>query len=140
MTDVPGKCHCGNIAYVLRWPGAPSQIAARACGCGFCVKHGGVWTSRPDAQIEVRIQEPAHVSRYRFGTGTADFLVCSRCGVAPLVTCEIDGQLLAVVNVNTFEGVDPASVARSPASFEGEDVESRLARRRQRWIGTVRIT
>ena len=82
---------------------------------------------------------PAAVSRYRFGTATADFLVCTRCGVPPLVTCEIEGRLHAVVNVNTFEGIDPASIKRAPATFGGEEVGSRLARRQRNWIGTVRI-
>lgn len=138
-TPIAGKCHCGNIAFVLQWPAPPAEIAARACDCDFCVKHGGVWTSRPDAALEATIRDPSAVSRYRFGTGTAEFLVCARCGVAPLVTCEIDGHLRAVVNVNTFEGIDPASIPRSSATFEGEEVGLRMARRQRNWIGSVRI-
>lgn len=139
-TTIRGKCHCGNIRYELTWPAPAAGIAARACGCSFCVKHGGVWTSRPDAEIAAVIEDPTRVSRYRFGTATADFLVCTRCGVPPLVTCEIDGKLRAVVNVNTFEGIDPSTIPRKPASFEGEDTGPRLERRKRNWIGTVRLT
>jgi hypothetical protein len=134
---IGGQCHCGNIRFALEWPAA--EIAARACGCSFCVKHGGLWTSRPDAALVATIADPAAVSRYRFGTSTADFVVCARCGVAPFVTCEIGGRLHAVVNVNTFEGIDPRTIARGPASFDGEDVGSRLERRQRNWIASVRI-
>ncbi|MEP6657229.1 MAG: hypothetical protein ABJC33_08325 [Betaproteobacteria bacterium] len=136
---INGKCHCGNIAFELEWAGEPPEISARACGCSFCVKHGGVWTSHPSARLAVAIHNFALVSKYAFGTRTAAFHVCSRCGVVPLVTSEIANHLLAVVNINAFENVDPSWLRRAPATFEGEDIESRLARRARNWIADVRI-
>jgi hypothetical protein len=59
--------------------------------------------------------------------------------VVPIVTCEIASRLYAVVNVNVLENVDPSWLRRAAASFEGENVESRLARRERNWIGDVRI-
>jgi hypothetical protein len=79
------------------------------------------------------------VAHYAFGTRTADFHICRTCGVFPLVTCDLDGRRYAVVNVNTFEGVDPEELVRSSADFEGESVGDRLARRRRNWIADVRI-
>jgi len=113
------------------------EIPARACGCSFCSKHGGVWTSNPGGALRVRVNEPSLVSNYAFGTRTAVFHICSRCGVAPVVTSEIDGRLHAVVSVNAFNDVDPSLLRRVPASFEGEDVASRLARRKRNWIADV---
>jgi hypothetical protein len=136
---IRGRCHCGNIALELDWRGDPREIPARACGCSFCLKHGGVWTSQPDSTLVVNVGDPAQVSKYAFGTETATFHVCSRCGIVPLVTSEIDNRLYAVVNVNALEGVDPAALRKAAASFEGEDVESRLARRKRNWIADVRI-
>ena len=134
---IHGGCHCRNIAFELDWVPEPAAIPARACGCTFCVKHGGVWTSCPAGTLRVRIADAARVSSYRFGTGTAEFHVCRECGVAPVVTSKIDGTTYAVVNVNTFENVDPALLARAPASFDGESEEARLARRARNWIGRV---
>ena len=74
------------------------------------------------------------------GCGRRIFYMCSRCGAVPFVTSEIDGRLYAVVNVNSFEGIDLASLARTPVSFEGEASEDRLARRKQRWIPDVSIS
>ena len=136
---ITGKCHCGNIAFELEWEGDPPEIPARACGCTFCVKHGGVWTSNPKAKLAVAVRDAALVSKYAFGTRTATFHVCSRCGAVPLVTSEIASHLYAVVNVNVFENVDPSRLRRATADFEGEDIESRLARRTRNWIADVRI-
>ena len=136
---ISGKCHCGNIAFELEWEGDTAEIPARACGCSFCVKHGGVWTSNPNSRLSVAIRDISLVSKYAFGSRTATFHVCSRCGAVPLVTSEIANQLYAVVNVNVFENVDPSRLNRAVASFEGEDSESRLARRRRNWIADVRI-
>jgi hypothetical protein len=135
--ELAGSCHCGNVSFSLHWPGEAHEIPARSCGCTFCVKHGGVWTSHPEARLEVRISDAGNVARYQFGTGTADFLVCARCGVTPLVTSQIEGATYAVVNVNTFDGVDRARLRPVPASFDGEELQSRLDRRRQRWIPDV---
>jgi hypothetical protein len=134
-----GKCHCGNIAIALEWPSATPEIPARACGCSFCVKQGGVWTSHPDAKLTVSVGDAALVSQYLFGTRTATFHICARCGGVPLVTSRIDDGLYAVVNVNALENVEPSWLRRSSSDFEGESVERRLARRKRNWIADVRI-
>jgi hypothetical protein len=132
-----GRCHCGNVRFALDWVPEPARIPARACGCTFCRKHGGVWTSCPTGSLTVEIADEAAVSRYAFGTETARFHICSHCGVVPVVTSDIDGATYAVVSVNAFEGVDPGLVDRSPVSFDGETTEERLARRKSRWIPRV---
>jgi hypothetical protein len=134
-----GRCHCGNIAFELDWPGDPPVIPARACDCSFCVKHGGVWTSNPESRLAVTIRDGSKVSRYAFGTRTATFHVCTICGAVPLVTSEVAGHRYAVVNVNALEDVDPSRLRRTAAHFDGEDVETRLARRSRNWIAEVRI-
>jgi len=138
--ELEGSCHCRNITFTLRWPREAASIPARACGCSFCVKHGGVWTSHPQAKLSVRISKPEHAARYQFGTGTADFRVCARCGVAPLVTSQIDGTTYAVVNVNSFDEIDRSRIHAESASFDGEEMQSRLDRRQRRWIADVTIT
>jgi len=136
---ITGKCHCGNITLELDWEGDCPEIPARACGCSFCRKHGGVWTSNPRAALKVAIRNVSLVSKYVFGSRTATFCVCSRCGAVPIVTSEIANHLYAVVNVNALENVDPAWLRPATADFEGEDVDSRLARRKRNWIADVRI-
>ena len=134
---IQGSCHCGNIRFTLDWGHEPPRIPARACGCTFCTKHGGVWTSSPTGSLRVSVRDPAQVNRYTFGTRTADFHVCTACGVVPVVTSTIGGRTYAVVSVNAFEGVDPALLDRSPADFDGEGEGDRLARRQRNWIADV---
>jgi hypothetical protein len=136
---IHGSCHCGNITFDLTWDPEAAEIPARACDCSFCVKHGGVWTSNPRSALTVQVKEPAAVSKYAFETRTADFHVCSRCGIAPLVTSRIDGELYAVVSVNAFDNVDRSRLKPAPISFGGEDESARLARRKRNWIGDVRF-
>ena len=102
-----GKCHCANIAFELAWDGDPPEIPARACDCSFCTRHGGVWTSNPKSTLAVTLRDASLVSKYAFGSHTATFLVCSRCGTVPLVTSEIADHLYAVVNVNALEKYRP---------------------------------
>ena len=55
--------------------------------------------------------------------------------LVPVATSRIEGRLYAVVNVNAFEGVDPALLQRTAASFDAETEATRLARRKRNWIG-----
>jgi hypothetical protein len=136
---IHGRCHCGNISFELSWNPDPVEIPARKCDCSFCVKHGGVCTSNPQSSLIVSIEHPEAVSSYEFGTRTAQFHVCARCGVVPLATCRIDGRLYAVVSVNAMQGIDPSMIRPAVASFGGENVEGRLARRARNWIADVRF-
>lgn len=137
---IDGKCHCGNLTYVLHWPDEGDTIPVRACTCTFCTKHGGTYTSHRDAELAAVVHDDGLLTRYRFGTGTAEFYVCARCGVVPFVTSELDGRVFAVVNVNSFDNVDPARFASARVDFEGESKETRLDRRKRTWISSVTIT
>ena len=83
------------------------------------------------------IKDSSLISNYAFGTRTAEFHTCARCGVVPVVTSRIDGGLYAVVSVNAFEGVEPSLLRRAAASFEGEEEDTRLQRRKRNWIPNV---
>jgi len=134
---ISGSCHCRNISFTLDWQPEPAEIPARACTCSFCVKHGGVWTSCPAGSLKIDVKQPSLVSKYSFGTETAQFHICSACGVVPVVTSRIDGRLYAVVSVNAFEGVEPSLLRRASATFDGESEGMRLARRKRNWIANV---
>lgn len=134
---ISGSCHCRNISFALTWEPEPSEIPARACTCSFCTKHGGVWTSCPTGLLKVTVRDPSLVSKYAFGTKTAQFHICSRCGVVPVVCSRIEGHLYAVVSVNALEGIEPSLLRRASATFEGESGEARLARRERNWIANV---
>jgi hypothetical protein len=130
---IHASCHCGIIGVTFDWPGSGPTIPVRACGCALCKKHGAVWTSHPNGRFYLHIADNSKVTRYRFGTKTADFHMCLTCGVVPVATCMIEGTRYAVVNVNTFDNVDRSQLVETATDFEGETTESRLARRRRNW-------
>ncbi len=136
---INGKCHCGNITYKFDWPSDDPnpEIPTRRCSCSFCTKHGGTYTSHRSAKLGVEIAEPTAVSRYRFATQTAEFYICSRCGVVPFITSLIAERKYAVVNVNTFEGLVLPTFQESTTDFSGETTEDRLQRRAATWIPNV---
>ena len=138
-TDIDGSCHCGNIRYTLRWPGSAIEIPVRECGCTFCQKHSGAWTSNRDSALRATIRNRSLVTEYQFGTATAIFHVCSSCGAVPFVTSLIDDNFYAVVNTNTFDNVGQFTFSRSATDFEGEGVGDRLERRKRNWISDVQL-
>ena len=135
---IPGACHCGNVDYALHWPAGNTVIAARHCGCSFCRKHGAAWTSNPNGKLHAVVRNAQSVSAYRFGTSTADFLICATCGVPTLVVGASPDGLHAVVNVNTLDTAG-FTLEDAVTDFDGEALEERLARRHGSWIPTVTV-
>lgn len=140
ITQIEGACHCGNIRFVLSWPKSAAEIPVRKCSCSFCQKHRGAWTSHPDSELSAKIDDPSSVSKYNFGTKTADFFVCHKCGVVPFVISEIDSNAYAVVNVNAFNAAGSFSFSSSITNFDGEGTGDRLERRKRNWIANVQLT
>jgi len=56
-----------------------------------------------------------------------------------VVTSRMDDRLYAVVSVNAFENVEPALLRHAPATFEGENEQARLSRRKRNWIAEVQF-
>ena len=79
------------------------------------------------------------VERYRFGSRTADYLLCRRCGVYVGAVCETSSGVRAVVNVNCLD--DRANFTQTPAApdYDGEATDARLDRRATNWMpgGTI---
>ena len=87
----------------------------------------------------MKISDASLIRKYVFGTGTAEFYVCARCGVLTFAASRIDGREYAVVNVNTFEDAADVTLISRATDFEGETVAQRLARRKRTWIPNVVI-
>lgn len=140
---IEGGCHCRKLRYKLGWPVSPSgdeevKIPARRCSCSFCTRIDGVWTSHPEATLAISEAGDLPPTKYRFATGTADFLFCSQCGITPVVVCEIEGRKFAVVNVNTFdEDSGGFTLDYGDTNFDGESLDDRQGRRKARWIGRI---
>lgn len=134
-----GSCHCKNIQYIFKTTTSPADYSVRKCLCSYCQKKGNRYISDPKGELEIMIKQDESVQRYQFGTRTADFLICKNCGVIPVVTCEIDNQIYAVININSLEKVGDFNRHSQEADFDRESTQNRLQRRKKNWIGKVTI-
>ena len=132
MDGYKGSCHCGAIGFEYRTALRPSEWSVRACQCRFCRAHDALSASDPAGQLLFLADEPDQLQRYRFALGTADFLLCRRCGVYVGAVIEVGDSYRGIINTHAL--VDSDSVAAPQAkSYDGEDVAERVARRDQRW-------
>ncbi len=133
--ELNGRCHCGNLTVRLVATRGAAELPVRACTCSFCAPRRMRWTTDPAGSAEIVVADADELSRYRFGTGTADFLICRRCGyVVAAVSHTVPPH--AVLNVDVLERASELSQAVA-VDFEGEDVEQRLARRARAWTPVV---
>jgi hypothetical protein len=132
-----GGCHCENISVTLRLSRAPEQMPLRSCSCAFCRAHGTRTLSDRDGMVEITAGDWSLVERYRFGSRTADYLLCRRCGVYIGAVCDTRIGLRAVLNVNCL--VDRAAFTQAPAApdYDGESTDTRLDRRATNWMPAV---
>lgn len=139
MSGHAGGCHCGNIRYLYHSPRAPGEWSVRRCTCSHCVRFGARWTSGPGTVLEITVLYASMLQRYEFGTRTAEFLRCGKCGVLVVATAQADGQRIAVLNVNTLDDAAAMPFVVGDTDFDDEEVGSRLERRARNWIQNVSV-
>jgi hypothetical protein len=142
MTTYPGSCHCGAVKISFTSDKAPEAMRVGRCACSFCRRHGARTSGDPAGSVEFRA-EPGSLSRYRFGLGITDYLLCAKCGtyVGAVMPDEggRNGDGLGIVNVNSLDIRDTFDPAPPLHVYDGEDEARRRARRRKFWMKTTVI-
>lgn len=78
MKRVSGGCHCGAVRFAANVPDPP--VPALECNCSVCSMTGFLHIIVPHE--EFTLERGQHVlTSYRFGSGAAEHLFCSKCGV-----------------------------------------------------------
>jgi hypothetical protein len=129
-----GGCHCGVMRVSVRLTKPAADMRVRSCACSFCRSHGTRTVSDPDGLAEIWATDWSCVRRYRFGSKTADYLICGSCGVYIGASCETAHGCRAVINTRCLN--DRTAFARTAEhpDYEGETREARLARRAVNWM------
>lgn len=111
-----------------------TNLVPRTCQCPLCKRHGASWISDPEGEAHIHYKDKENVSFYRFGTKTADFMTCKKCGVLMVAVCEIEDRKRCVLNIKAMQGYQFTS---EPVltNFDGENVDNRLERRGRNWTG-----
>ena len=137
MTTYPGSCHCGAVQIALTSDKKPEEMRIGRCACSFCRRHGARTMGDPGGSVEFRAS-PGGLSRYRFGLGITDYLLCARCGTyVGAAMPDDDGRILGIVNVNALDIRDRFDPAPPLHAYDGEDAARRRARRRKFWMPTT---
>ena len=74
---VTGGCHCGAVRFAAD---VARTVRVLACNCSMCAKTGFLHLIVPHHDFRLVLGQ-ADLSRYRFGTGTAEHLFCRICGI-----------------------------------------------------------
>jgi hypothetical protein len=77
--------------------------------------------------------EPEFLSRYRFGERTADFLICTRCGVYIGALIETANGRYGIINIKTLRPIPPGLPEPVAMEYGSESRDERIARRELRW-------
>ena len=132
-----GGCHCGNLRLTLRLSRPPQKVRLRACGCSFCRAHATRTTSDPLGAVEIWAEDWDLVEPYRFGSRSADFLVCRRCGVYTGAVCTNEAGTWAVINTNSLMDRALFTGLVAPVDHDGEATKDRMARRTTNWTPAI---
>ena len=120
MSKVRGGCHCGAVRFVAELPDEP--VPALDCNCSICATTGFLHVMVPHDQFDLLTGHNALTS-YRFGTGAAEHLFCSVCGVKSFYQPRSHPDAWSV-NANCFD----APVDLFIEQFDGRNWEQAKAR------------
>ena len=135
---VSGGCYCGNVSLDVTLSREPATYNPRACDCDFCQKHGASYVSDPLGSLCIRIEDEREVSRYRQGSGTAELLLCRKCGVMVAAVYRDADEVFGTVNVRALDSRADfgAEVAVSPKVLSAQE---KVTRWRGIWFGNVSV-
>ena len=133
-----GGCHCGNIQFEFQSTRPLGEFRPRVCDCSFCSKHGAAYVSEPKGKLAITIQDRRELNSYRQGSGSAEMLICRKCGVLAAVVYSEDGRLYATVNGKAMEN-SKAFGQEVPVSPWKLGADDKRARWKELWFADVLI-
>jgi len=126
-------CHCGALTASYHTALPPSAWSVRACQCSFCRRHAALTISDPAGLIAYHCSDPPLLQRYRFGSRSADFLICRACGVYMGAEISSEGERFGILNALTLVPVPPDLPPPASMDYTEETPDTRRQRRRARW-------
>ncbi|HEX8225711.1 MAG TPA: GFA family protein [Allosphingosinicella sp.] len=117
---ISGGCHCRAVRFEAE---VPAEVELLDCNCSICAMTGFRHLIVPHGDFRLLAGETA-LTHYRFGTGAADHLFCSVCGVKSFYQPRSHPQAWSL-NVNALDDVSRLTVAAR--SFDGRHWEAARA-------------
>lgn len=122
---VRGGCHCGAVRFEAVLPEPP--VPAFDCNCSVCAMSGFLHVMVPHGRFELLTGREC-LTGYRFGTGAAEHLFCSTCGVKSFYQPRSHPECWSL-NAHCFDEAveleidlfDGKNWEQSKATLDGED-------------------
>ena len=78
MITVEGGCHCGLVRFEVELPS--NQVQVDDCDCSICSMTGYLHLIVPEKDFRLT-EGRRDTTTYRFGSGTAQHIFCTQCGI-----------------------------------------------------------
>jgi hypothetical protein len=117
---IAGGCHCRAVRFEAE---VAEAVTVLDCNCSICAATGFLHLIVPHADFRLLSGEEALTS-YRFGTGAANHLFCSVCGIKSFYQPRSHPKAWSV-NLNALDDVSGLDVTVQP--FDGRDWENAAA-------------
>ncbi|HET9388383.1 MAG TPA: GFA family protein [Steroidobacteraceae bacterium] len=116
-----GSCHCGAVAFEVD---APASVRVSDCNCSICRMSGYLHLIVPQARFRL-LRGADSLTEYRFNTGVARHLFCTRCGVKSFYVPRSNPDGVSV-NLRCIDQSTVVQVEIEP--FDDSDREAATAR------------
>lgn len=117
---IGGGCHCGAVRFEAE---VPEAVEVLDCNCSVCARTGFRHLIVPHGDFRLLSGE-ADLTSYRFGTGAANHLFCSICGVKSFYQPRSHPDAWSV-NLNAVDDTTGLSITFS--AFDGRNWEEAAA-------------
>ena len=111
-----GGCHCGAVRFEAA---LPERIEAQTCNCSMCAKVGFIHVILPQSRFR-QMSGADRLTRYSFGTHTAQHLFCAVCGIKSFYRPRSNPDGWSI-NARCLD--DPDSLDLNLTAFDGRDWE-----------------
>lgn len=113
---ISGGCHCGAVRFEAD---VPEAVESLDCNCSICSATGFRHLIVPHDDFHLLSGEQALTS-YRFGTGAANHLFCSICGIKSFYQPRSHPEAWSV-NLNALD--DASGLSITVRAFDGRNWE-----------------
>ncbi len=118
---IEGGCHCRAVRFAAE---VEREVEVLDCNCSICRATGFLHLIVPHGRFRLLSGE-GKLTSYRFGTGAADHLFCSICGIKSFYQPRSHPEAWSV-NLNALD--DPAALSVTTRGFDGRNWERARAR------------
>jgi hypothetical protein len=111
---ISGGCHCKAVRFEAE---VPRDVEILDCNCSICAMTGFLHLMVPHQDFHL-LSGADRLTSYRFGTGTAEHLFCSLCGVKSFYQPRSHPDAWSV-NLNALD--DPGTLRTRVSRFDGRN-------------------